>query len=99
MRYLLFNYLTKPNGQIDEVMSVSKKLRTRDLQSASVIIDFRDLKVMQATLDGKTIPKDFDRIVQYYMQHYEQVIRRLFHENGYEVEVKKNEPESQDSAT
>ena len=89
MRYLLFNYFTKPNGQIDEVMSVSKKLRTRDLQTASVIIDFRDLRVIQATLDGKIIPKDFDRIVQYYMQHYEQVIKRLFKENGYEAELVK----------
>lgn len=99
MRYLIFNYLTKPNGQIDEVMSVSNKLRTRDLQTASVIIDFRDLKIVQATLDGKTIPKDFDTIVKYYMQHYEQVIRRLFKENGYEVEINTHESESQNSAT
>jgi hypothetical protein len=33
-----------------------------------------------------TVPKDFHRIVEYYMQHYEHIIQRLFAENGFAVE-------------
>ena len=77
MRYLLLTYYKKPNGQIDESMSLSKNLKARDLQMASVILDFKKLEVVKATLNGVTVPKDFDRIVQYYYQHYENVIQRL----------------------
>jgi hypothetical protein len=38
-------------------------------------------------------PKDFNRIVEYYMKHYENIIKRLFEENGYEIELKKSEQE------
>ena len=89
MRYLLLTYYKKPNGQIDEAMSLSKNLKHRDLQTASVILDFKKLEVVKATLNGVSVPKDFDRIVQYYYQHYENVIQRLFRENGYEVSTEK----------
>ena len=56
---------------------------------ASVILDFKKLQVVKASLNGVLVPKDFDRIVQYYYQHYENVIQRLFHENGYEVSTEK----------
>jgi len=34
------------------------------------------------------VPKDFNKIVEYYIQHYENIIKRLFAENGYEVDYK-----------
>ena len=40
MRYLMLTYYTKPDGKIDEAMAVSKTIKTRDLQTASVILDF-----------------------------------------------------------
>jgi hypothetical protein len=89
MRYLLLTYYKKPNGQIDEAMTLSKNLKARDLQTASVILDFKKLEVVKATLNGVLVPKDFDRIVQYYYQHYENVIQRLFQENGYKVSTEK----------
>lgn len=85
MRYLILTYYTKPSGQIDEVMTVAKNLKLRDHQTASVIIDFKALSVLKCSLDGINVPKDFDRIVQYYMNHYEAIITRLFNENGYEI--------------
>jgi len=94
MRYLLLTYYTKPSGQIDEAMTVSRNLKTRDLQTASVILDFKDLKVIKASMGGVTVPRDFDRIVQYYHQHYASTIDRLFAENGYEIV--KPEPEAAD---
>jgi len=93
MRYLILTYFKKANGQTDEAMSVSKNLKARDIQTANVIMDFKELKVVKASMGGVNVPKNFDNFVEYYMQHYENVIKRLFHENGYEVEFSKNEPE------
>lgn len=95
MRYLILTYYKKATGQIDEVMAVSKNIKTRDLQTANVIIDFKELKVLKCSMGGEQVPKDFNRIVEYYMQHYEATIKRLFNENGYEVDFKKIEPETQ----
>ena len=85
MRYLILTYCKNPNGQLDEVMAVSRNLKNRDLQTANVILDFRELKVLKSSMGGVTIPRDFNRIVEYYMKHYEATITRLFNENGYEI--------------
>ena len=85
MRYLILCYMKRANGQMDEVMTVSNRIRDRDLQQAAVILDFRDLRVIKASLEGTTVPKDFDRIVGFYHQYYANTINRLFRENGYEV--------------
>ena len=96
MRYLIITYYKKANGQIDETTAVAKNLRIRDHQTASVILDFKKLVVVKAQLDGTSVPKEFNRIVEYYMQHYENIIKRLFEENGYEIELKKPEQEQHD---
>lgn len=85
MRYLLLTYYTKPNGQIDEVMSVSKKLRTKDWQISNVILDFKDQKVLMASVKGMAATKDWDTIVSYYYKHYAATIERMFVENGHEL--------------
>jgi hypothetical protein len=85
MRYLLITYYLKPDGKIDESTEVTKNLRTRDIQTASVILDFKKLEVVKAHMNGVSVPKDFNRIVEYYIQHYENIINRLFAENGYEL--------------
>ena len=91
MRYLILTYYRKPDGHIDEAMTVSKNLKTRDIQMANIILDFKKLEVVKATMNGTNVPKNFDAIVTYYMQHYEKIITRLFNENGYEVNLEKNE--------
>ena len=85
MRYLILTYYKKPDGRIDEAMQVSKSLKARDIQTANVILDFKTLRVEKCQMGGVQVPKDFHRIVEYYMQHYENIINRLFAENGYEV--------------
>ena len=97
MRYLILTYYTKPDGQIDEVMAVSKNLKTRDHQTANVILDFRTLSVLKCSMGGTQVPRDFDRIVDYYMQHYEATITRLFNENGYDVKVEKPQVQPQET--
>jgi hypothetical protein len=94
MRYLILTYYTKPSGQIDEVMAVAKSLKARDHQTANVILDFKTLTVLKCSMSGVTVPRDFDRIVEYYMKHYESTITRLFNENGYDVKVEKPEVQS-----
>ncbi len=94
MRYLILTYYKKPDGRIDEAMQVARNLKSRDIQTANVILDFKKLEVVKATMGGVTVPRDFNRIVEYYMQHYENVIKRLFHENGYEVEFSKPQTEA-----
>ena len=94
MRYLILTYYTKPNGQIDEVMAVAKNLKNRDHQTANVILDFKTLSVLKCSMGGVQVPRDFNRIVEYYMKHYEATITRLFTENGYEI-VKPEESKPQ----
>ena len=89
MRYLVITYYKKANGETDETMAVSKNLKARDIQCANVILDFKKLEVVKATMGGLNVPKNFDNIVQYYIQHYESIITRLFNENGYEVNLEK----------
>lgn len=91
MRYLVITYYKKANGQTDEAMAVARNLKARDIQTATVILDFKKLEVVKASMGGVNVPKNFDNIVSYYMQHYENVITRLFNENGYEVNLEKNE--------
>jgi len=98
MRYLILTYLTKPSGQIDEVMAVAKSLKTRDHQTANVILDFKTLSVLKCSMSGVTVPRDFDRIVEYYMKHYESTISRLFRENGYEIVKSDQTTNTQQSA-
>jgi hypothetical protein len=98
MRYLTLTYYTKADGKIDEAMAVSKNIRTRDLQTASVILDFKKLQVVKCSMNGVQVPRDWDKIVTYYHQHYAATIERLFAENGWEV-VKPETAVSQDADT
>ena len=85
MRYLLLTYVTKPDGKIDEVMAVARNIRTNDIQTCNVILDFRKLQVVKCTMNGTNVPHDWDRVVGYYYKHYQSTIERLFKENGYEI--------------
>jgi hypothetical protein len=77
MRYLIINYFRKPNGQMDEVVTVARQTRMRDIQSAAVILDFKTRAVVKCSMDGTVVPKDWQRIRDFYHQHYSQVIEDL----------------------
>jgi hypothetical protein len=97
MRYLILTYFRKADGKIDEVMAVAKNLKIQDHQTANVILDFKKMDVVKCSMGGVNVPRDFNRIVEYYMQHYESTITRLFKENGYQVEYIKKDNEVQPS--
>ena len=86
MRYLIINYLKKPTGQMDEIVSISRNVKMRDIQSASVILDFRKQQVVKCSMDGQTVPKDWNRVVGFYYQYYKNVIDQLARENSLEIQ-------------
>ena len=85
MRYLLLTYYTKPNGKIDEAMTISRNLKKKDWQTTNVILDFKEQKVLLCSVAGISAKKDWDTIVSYYYKHYAATIERLFQENGHEL--------------
>lgn len=82
MRYFTVTYYLKPTGQFDEVINVCQKLRPRDLDRASVILDFQAEVIVKASLQGQAAIRDWQTIVNYYRRHYNQVIERLQHDRS-----------------
>lgn len=77
MRYLLLSFLRRPGGQIDEQVSVSKRVRNSDLANANVIIDYAEKKVVKCVIEGKVHDTDFDRMTEYYRKVYPTLIAQL----------------------
>lgn len=77
VRYFIVRYLRQPNGQMDELVEMTRRLRSRDWSYAAVILDFKTRRVEKAHLDGATVPKDFNKIRDFYHQHYDKLIEQL----------------------
>jgi hypothetical protein len=82
MRYMIITYMTRVQGrsqkpQQDELVQVAKRVRPRDLDSASVILDFHTRSVLKSSVGDQVAPRDFQRIRDYYHQHYPDVIDQL----------------------
>ena len=77
MRYLLITFMRKPGGQIDEQVTVSKKVKPSDLQTCNVILDYANKKVEKCIIEGKKLDTDWDRMHQYYQKIYPALIAQL----------------------
>ena len=77
MRYLLVTYVRKGNGQIDEQVGVSTKVKPSDIQTCNIIMDFKEKKVEKAIIESKSVERDWDKMYSYYKQIYPSVIERL----------------------
>jgi hypothetical protein len=77
MRYLLISFWRKKAGQIDEVVSVSKRVRTSDMENANVILDFADKKILKCVIEGKTHDSTFDKMREYYVRIYPNLVEQL----------------------
>jgi hypothetical protein len=77
LRYLLIQYLRKPNGQIDEQVTVSKKIKTTDLQMCNVIMDYGSKKIEKCIIEGKKVDTDWDRLNDYYKNIYPALVDQL----------------------
>ena len=62
-RYMIVRYIQKPNGKWDEVTEFSNKIKTRHLQTAKVILDFKDKKCIVNTLNREA---DYDTMLEMY---------------------------------
>lgn len=77
MRYLIISFLRRRGGQIDEMVSTAKRVRTSDMESANVILDFADSKVVKCLIEGKAHPTEFDKMRDYYNRVYPNLIEQL----------------------
>ena len=77
MRYLLITFFRKPGGQIDEQVTVSKRLKTSDLQMCNVILDYNKKKLEKCVIEGKVVDSDFQRMSEYYRKIYPSLVEQL----------------------
>ena len=77
MRYLLITFMRKPNGQIDEQVAVAKKVKPSDLQTCNVILDYAKKKVDKCVIEGKALDREWDKMHEYYVRIYPNLIAQL----------------------
>jgi hypothetical protein len=74
---MMLTYIRKPDGKIDEQVQVSTKIKERDITTCNVILDFKEKIVEKASIDGTSIPRSWETIVEYYREHYADLIEDL----------------------
>ena len=62
MRYLLITFFRKPGGQIDEQVLPAKKVKTSDIQTCNIILDYAKKKVEKCVIEGKIVDTDWGEI-------------------------------------
>lgn len=73
--------MRKPGGQIDELVSVGKKVKNADLQTCNVILNYADKKVEKCVIEGKVLDTDWERMNEYYKKVYPSLIEQLEQHN------------------
>ncbi len=69
--------MRKPGGQIDEQVAVSKRIKPSDLQTCNVILDYATKKVEKCVIEGKTLDREWERMHEYYVRIYPNLIAQL----------------------
>ena len=82
MRYLLITFMRKANGQIDEQVTVSKRVRQSDIQTCNVILDYEKQKVDKCVIESKVVDTDWGRMNDYYKRIYPSLIDQLEKNNA-----------------
>jgi len=77
MRYLLITFLRKKDGQIDEMVRISKKTKQADVQVCNVILDYAEKKIDKCVIEGKKLDTNWDKLNEYYKKIYPQLIEQL----------------------
>lgn len=91
MRYLCVAFLRKMGGQIDEMVSVTKRVRTSDMTNSNIILDFADKKVVKAVIEGKEHTTTFEQLREYYNSIYPNLVEQLEREAGITAAQEKQE--------
>lgn len=77
MKYMLITFVKKANGQIDEQVSLSAKLRKSDQSMCNIILNFAERKIEKCVVEGRVLDTDWDRIVAYYRSVYPELLDEL----------------------
>ena len=78
----MITYVRKPSGQIDEMVTVSKRLKQADIQTCNVILDYSKRKIDKCVIEGKVLDTDWDRMNEYYNKIYPSLIGQLEKSNS-----------------
>jgi hypothetical protein len=62
-RYMIVTYIQKSNGKYDEVTEFKKHYRMKHVQTAKVILDLADKKVVKNGLNPEA---DYDDMIEFY---------------------------------
>lgn len=62
-RYMIVSYYKKPNGLWDEVTEFKNSLKTRHIQTAKVILDFKDKKCVK---NGLNPDAGYDDMIEFF---------------------------------
>jgi hypothetical protein len=62
-RYMIVTYIQKPNGKYDEVTEFKKHYRMKHVQTAKVILDLKEKKVVKNGLNPEA---DYDDMIEFY---------------------------------
>lgn len=77
MRYLLITYLRQPNGQIDEQVGYSKRIKDSDRQTVNVILDYKKQVVVKCVIESKVVGTSFEKLSEYYREVYPSLVDQL----------------------
>ena len=77
MRYFLVTYLRKADGKIDEQVTLANSIKLNDQQTCNIILDFKEKKVEKSVIQGQQMPKDWDKMIEYYTRAYPDYIAEL----------------------
>jgi hypothetical protein len=62
-RYMIVTYIQKPSGKYDEVTEFKKHYRMKHIQTAKVILDLADKKVVKNGLNPEA---GYDDMIEFY---------------------------------
>ena len=62
-RYMIVSYVQKPNGKYDEVTEFKKHYRMKHVQTAKIILDLADKKVVKNGLNPEA---SYDDMIEFY---------------------------------
>jgi hypothetical protein len=88
MRYLMIQFIRKPNGQIDEHVQVSRKIKKSDESTKNVILDYGTREVIKCVIEGKNHVTTFEIMSDYYKGIYPTLIKQLEKEGPIEKKSK-----------
>jgi len=78
-RYMIVTYVKKPNGKWDEITEFKNSLKQKHIQSAKVILDFKEKKCVINSLNKEA---GYDDMLEFYKRQLgDQLTPYLPHES------------------